>query len=192
MKIKTLGFYSINDGGGATYFIREKTDFDVIDNGSLHNLSNGLVAELIVENNIINVKQFGAKGDGITDDTNSIKNAISFLRRIFNKRNMSTYKMLGFESGNYVVSSQISIPIYIKINVTGNVVIISNVTAGATIWINSESFTDYPDTELDIFAQTIYRDGPIIGGDGILLLQRNNGRNDINNLSATSIRYRNR
>lgn len=45
---KTLGYYSVNDGGGAYYTIREKADGDVDDGGSLHELANGLIAELII------------------------------------------------------------------------------------------------------------------------------------------------
>lgn len=74
---KTLGYYSINDGGGAYYVIRAKQDSDVDDGGSIHELASGLVAELIVENGTVNVKQFGAKGDGVTDDTIAIQKAIN-------------------------------------------------------------------------------------------------------------------
>lgn len=49
MAAKTLGYYSANDGGGAYYVIRAKQDSDVDDGGSIHELANGLIAELLDE-----------------------------------------------------------------------------------------------------------------------------------------------
>ena len=42
----TNGYYATNDGGGALYTIRTKTNEDVEDNASIHFLQNNLVAEL--------------------------------------------------------------------------------------------------------------------------------------------------
>ena len=68
MAVKTLGYYLVNDGGGA--------DYKIVQNSSKYNevLSNGLKAELIIKDTI-NLKQFGVKGDG-TDETEIISTAI--------------------------------------------------------------------------------------------------------------------
>lgn len=74
---KTLGFYSINDGGSSIYKIRNVTNDDVIDNAFIISLDTGnLIAELMIFNNI-NINQLGAKGDGITDDTTFFEKAIN-------------------------------------------------------------------------------------------------------------------
>nr|DAX04391.1 MAG TPA: tail fiber protein [Bacteriophage sp.] len=88
----TLGYYEPNDGGGAVYVVRQKKETDV-ENGSIVALDNGNVGELLIEG-AVNVKQFGAKGDGTTDDTAAIQNAINAIPK--------TGGILYFPPGKYI------------------------------------------------------------------------------------------
>lgn len=71
---KTLGFHTLNDGGGATYKIRTITNEDVVNEMDIIALSssNQLIAELVVENPL-NVKKYGAYGDNSHDDTDVLQ-----------------------------------------------------------------------------------------------------------------------
>lgn len=68
---RTLGYYTLNDVGGAYYKISSTTL-----SGYYETLTSGLYAELVVEDTM-NVKQFGAKGDGVEDDSSSVETAIA-------------------------------------------------------------------------------------------------------------------
>ena len=78
--IKTLGYYSVNDGGGALYKIRTKDSTDS-ENGIIHLLSNELVAEMIIEDDTINLKQVGFNSSNSAGvNTSIIYNMISLFR----------------------------------------------------------------------------------------------------------------
>lgn len=79
--VKTLGYYEVNDGGAGLYSIREKSESDVEDAGAIHFVGS-LVAELIIKE-VMNVKQFGAKGDGKSNDTLPIQTCINKCSNIY-------------------------------------------------------------------------------------------------------------
>jgi len=77
MYVTTAGYHEVNDGGNGFYAIRAAQAGDVDDGGSIIFLDNGSVAELIVEDEV-NINQFGATGDGVTDDNTAIVNAVAY------------------------------------------------------------------------------------------------------------------
>ena len=89
---RTLGFHTLNDGGGATYYITDSgtaNEMDVIAVGNLY-------ANLVYGNKI-NVKQLGAYGDDTNDDSNFIKRAIALVKDIL------------IPEGTYLLNSSITI-----------------------------------------------------------------------------------
>lgn len=85
---KTLGFYSVNDGGSCEYLIKEITNNDIIDNITIIPLQNNLVAHLILKDEM-SPEQFGAYGDGIHNDTLSLQKACDSEKIV--KCNNKTY-----------------------------------------------------------------------------------------------------
>lgn len=159
VRVQTLGYHTLNDGGGALYNIvnTQSTDYQI-------NLENGLYATLIIEDTI-NAKQFGCYGDNLHDDSTTIQ-------AMFNTF-LPLNKIIYFPNGIYLVSSSINIPMtnygYIKLD--------SNAEIKATININ-EIFT-IGSSGVGISASYFTIEGGIINGNNLA----NYG---INSLSTTN------
>lgn len=121
---QTLGYYEVNDAGSGQYqIINDNTVIN--DNGSIHELTNGLKAKLIA-NEEVNVKQYGAYGDGEHDDTNAIQAAINKYNNIY------------FTDGNYYITTPIMLKSNIKINGDNQATIL--IKSNSTSHLNNSIF----------------------------------------------------
>ena len=94
----TLGYYEVNDGGGAEYKIREITNEDIVDEMTIIALyDNTLIAELIIED-ILYIEQLGAKNN--TNSTTQLQKAI-------NISNEKGVKITSKFKNTYLINSQL-------------------------------------------------------------------------------------
>ena len=161
----TLGYYEVNDEGAGEYQIVNGSHTD--DGGSYHELNNNLFAKLIIDNKV-NVKQFGAYGDGSHDDSNKIQNAINFLKNIVIDAN-KIYKeqFLYFSEGDYKILNAINLTPLVKIRTLGQVIISSYVSTGPSLILSPETIDYIPSVHID---QIQYL-GEYLNGEGGLYLQ---------------------
>ena len=112
--VKTLGYYSLNDGGGALYKIRTITNEDVVNNMTIIPLEKpNLIAVLCIEDNV-KLKQLGAKNDEdvsdilqfaidltkerytlIVDDYYLLEDSVNIDKPVIIKGDVSTYSNNG-------------------------------------------------------------------------------------------------
>lgn len=78
------------------------------------------VFKIFNENSIVNVKDFGAKGDRDTDDTQAIQNAINSIK----PTSWDSYKgnvggVVYFPEGTYTITNTIELPAFVKLKGSG-------------------------------------------------------------------------
>lgn len=103
----THKYYSDQDDGGAEYEIVASKTID--DGGSSITLDNGLQAKLLRQGTV-SVKQFGARGDGTTDDSKAIQAAVNAGSHIV------------FPTGTYICYD-VSIPSFRILEGVGDVIL---------------------------------------------------------------------
>lgn len=90
------GYYAAHDGGGG-FYVYDSTDTTTADNGGTVIVASDGGRWKLATTHVISVKQFGATGNGTTDDTAAIQAAInSGIRRIY------------FPSGTYLITSTLN------------------------------------------------------------------------------------
>ena len=175
---KTLGFYSINDGGSSTYLIRTKTVDDTPNEYDLISLYNqNLVAEYI-EDKVVNIKQLGYI------NTMSTSDQTSFLNYVF-----ETYKNILIKDETLTINDNLDLESNQTIKMenakihntsTENQKYIFNIVEKSNIdisGINSELYFDKPSTAQQACLRisngtNIYFKGINLksaGGDGIIV-----------------------
>lgn len=98
MIVETIGYFSGSELGSNKYKI-VASGTGTADGGSFINLTNGLQAKGIFSQGVANIYQFGAKGNGITDDTTAIQAAV-----------LSSHRNIFFPVGVYLITTPINIP----------------------------------------------------------------------------------
>ena len=128
-KIKTLGYYSINDGGNGYFIItniKDNLKFQI-------DLENGLYAQLIPIDNEINANALGCDSTGLNDSSIILNNILSIIneRWIQNLNDINTVIL----NGKYLINNTILFPPCARFRGIGYVELNTN-TINSAIKIN--------------------------------------------------------
>ena len=99
--VTVLGYNTVDDGGGGQFYWDNASSENA--NGGTIFLAQGSGRWKRLFEDTINIRWFGAKGDGSNDDTTAIQNAISASKDVF------------FPDGNYLITGQITLSKDLKI-----------------------------------------------------------------------------
>lgn len=101
-RVFATGFANVADGGGGEYYY-SSTSTATVDGGTVLASLTGIGRYLLVIRNVLSVKQLGAKGDGVTDDTAAVNACISVVGALGGGE---AY----FPSGTYNISATLTVP----------------------------------------------------------------------------------
>ena len=137
--VKTYGFHSLNDKGGAFYKIRKITNLDSPNNMDIIPLrDSSLIAELINQN--VNVKTYGAYGDNIHDDTLSIQRCIDTNKKVVIPVGHFRISQIKLDSGNILVGESYNNSILYSIDnndITDGLIVRKDKNTGWKLFINN-------------------------------------------------------
>lgn len=121
---RTNGYYVPGDGGAALY---KKVGAGPAHYGRFQSADGGWweIAEPY-----LNVRQFGAKGDGVSDDTAAMQAAVNFLPST-GTADYTRGSVLHFTTGRYKISTAITVNKSISLLGTGDVSFIGDLSAAA-------------------------------------------------------------
>lgn len=77
------GYYAPGDGGGGNYSYSASTSQSNANGGTIIAAAGGIGCWLLQQTTTVSLKQFGAKGDGTTDDTAAITNCVNAVLDVF-------------------------------------------------------------------------------------------------------------
>lgn len=180
--VQTLGYHEANDGGSGLYQVIA-APLASVDEGSYIALSNNYIAKLII-NDSVNVKQFGAKGDGVTDDTVAIQKVFDYIENINIETPYLNITVVEMGTGRYLVSQTLNMSILCKIKVNGSPVLLSDVNNDTTLYISTGKLNSRY-SGLSYLEGSIFEQGGLIDGTGKLIIQKRNV--DANNLNNRSV-----
>ena len=177
----TLGYYSANDGGGAEYIVVDGDYTD--DGGSYHKLENDLFAELIIRNNEVNIKQFGAESVSSYSVSSTKKinvffqNAINYIFNLAYKNKDQGYDFnLIIPSGRYILSTPIMLSPLVHLIPEGAVTIYYDSSEPSTMFTITTLANEYNPYVSGILNNRY--NNPVIGNSKGNLHIVNNGNNE--------------
>lgn len=135
--VRTLGYYSEDIGGSAYYKIINNSSID-LDEKRYIALDNGLCAMLYPINNKIDLKQVGAYGNGVNDETEILNYAFSNFDNIY------------IPKGKYIVNNKVKVTKKIYVTGSDNTEFIADF---------DDSFIEFEKNVKDISLESIIFDG---------------------------------
>lgn len=132
--VYVLGYYKAGDGGGGSYYL------DAADVVSLDNSGSVIVGSdggrwKLTQQSEYSVKQWGAKGDGVTDDSGAFQNAINFIASLTGATENSNGSLFAPGGSRYLFNSSVTISTPINLRVNG--AILFSPTTGSAIVIGA-------------------------------------------------------
>lgn len=162
----TRGYYSDNDGGQGAY-IYDSASAASDNGGTVIAPTAGSGRFLLQYSGELNVKQFGAKGDGVTNDAPSIIAAITASK--------ASESSLTVPDGTYSISGSTGLDVDIgKMSMCGSGVVIFDCSAlTATNAIQVYSSLSYPNSHytntINKLSGIVFKGGSVAGRHGLLI-----------------------
>jgi hypothetical protein len=179
---RVTGYYAAGDGGGGAYYY-DSTDTTTADNGGTVIVAADGGRWKLEYESWVNARQFGAKGDGVADDTAALQAAIAYVSNTYN-RIVSTSPWGGtcrllIPAGYYKLTDSIIVNSKVAVEGEGQSEYSSGTRLLQTV-ANKDVFTLTPTTGSFSFSVENIVFINNVAGTGNLITVNNNGVKQVN------------
>lgn len=147
------GYHSKNDGAFGSHFFRSKglktTETDNSGTIIIVSVGGSDYAYELQYSGAVNVKWFGAKGDGVTDDTTAIRSAFNSLGEILDTNYPTKRGSFIFPNGRYLLTT-VSVPKYTDISFDGAILSPFNTSTQENFLLYIRGFTTITNLVIDM------------------------------------------
>lgn len=140
--LRTKGYTAVNDGGAATWYLTGNTGVAGTTNFAAGLLYDGGGNEFKISETEIFANMLGVKGDGNTDDSSALSNALTYVATLIGSSEGAELHLA--HGKQYLLDTGVVVPGWTTLQCHGSLIIYSGTGVAVTLGVSDSGLTHFP------------------------------------------------